>query len=104
MFARTLAAVAASALLLATPAFAQAEPVSVQVQIGDLDLASAAGQSQLHRRVHRAATAICGDAQNNRAFLDAFARCREDVFADADDKIEALTTGVKRIQVARRMR
>ena len=58
---------AAALLALATPAFAApvssqiyAEPRSIDVHVGDLDLASDAGNANLQRRIRKAANAICG--------------------------------------------
>ena len=104
MLARTLAAIGASALLLATPAFAQQEPMSVEVRIGDLNLASDAGKAQLGRRVFRAMSQICGEAPRAFDILDAYQECRTDVMADADSKIAALKGPTVRIALARRAR
>jgi UrcA family protein len=105
MFARTLSALAVSALLMATPALAQMESVSVQVKTGDLDLASEAGQAQLQRRVRHASFAICGQAPRDFALKESYDNCRSEVLDDAALKIAALKAkGGERIQVARRTR
>jgi UrcA family protein len=53
------AAIAASALVTAGPAFAQSEP-SATVRFDDLNLTDARDVSRLDARVHRAADQICG--------------------------------------------
>ena len=104
MIARTLAALGASALLLATPAFAQDEIMSVDVQIGDLNLASDDGRAQLNRRVVRAMGQICGEQPRSLDFIDSYKVCRSEVMADADTKIAALQGPTVRIALARRAR
>ena len=104
MLARTLSAVAASALLLATPAVAQTDSVSVTIKTADLNLASNSGQARLERRVRRAAHEICGRSPGGLNADQLFAECRADVVSDAHQKIAALTSGQSRIQVARRDR
>lgn len=104
MIARTLAAIGASALFLATPAFAQDDVMSVEVKIGDLNLASDAGKAQLGRRVHRAMSQICGYTPRNFDILDSYRDCRSEVMADADAKIAALQGPTVRIALARRPR
>lgn len=104
MIARTLAAIGASALLLATPAFAQDELMSVEVKIGDLNLASDAGKAQLNRRVVRAMGQICGQEPRALDLAEGYADCRTEVLADADAKIAALKGPTVRIALARRAR
>ena len=104
MIARTLAAIGASALLFATPAFAQDDLMSVEVQIGDLNLASDAGKAQLNRRVFRAMGEICGQAPRALALTEGYTTCRTEVLADADAKIAALKGPTVRIALARRPR
>ncbi len=65
MFAKTAASIAlATAVLAASPAavFAAA-PTSVQVRLGDLDLATDAGRATLMTRVRQAASTVCGGDQ-----------------------------------------
>jgi UrcA family protein len=75
MFAKSAvivaAAVAALGLLAAQPA--PAEPfgadgdiVQVPVSYGDLDLSSPAGAQEMLRRIHRAATKVCGPEPTDR--------------------------------------
>lgn len=105
MLTRTLAAIGASALLLATPAFAQDEIMTVAVQIDDLNLASESGQARLGRRVFNAMRRICGEQPRSLDLRQAYEDCRSEVMADADQKIAALKLrNTDRIQVARRTR
>jgi UrcA family protein len=104
MIARTLAAIGASALLLATPAFAQDELMSVEVQVGDLNLASVDGKAQLNRRVVRAMGEICGQQPRELRLYTGYDSCRTEVMADADAKISALSGPTVRIALARRAR
>jgi UrcA family protein len=104
MIARTLAAIGASALLFAAPAFAQAEIMSVDVQIGDLNLASDDGRAQLDRRVFRAMGQICGERPRSLDIAQGYQTCRTEVMADADAKIAALKGPTVRIALARRAR
>jgi UrcA family protein len=104
MFARTLAAIGASALLLATPALAQDEVMSVEVKIGDLNLASDAGKAQLNRRVIGAMYEICGYTPRELDLAEGFRTCRTEVMADASAKIAALRGPTVRIALARRAR
>lgn len=105
MFARTLTAVAASGLLLATPAFAQAEPMTAEIEIADLDLSSDRGQARFQRRVVIASRQICGE-ENIRDFRlhQSASACANEVRADASQKLQVAMSkdGVKRIQVAAR--
>jgi hypothetical protein len=50
MLVRNLPAIA-SVILLPAPAFAQAEPLSAEIVIGDLDLSSETGQARFGRRL-----------------------------------------------------
>jgi UrcA family protein len=104
MLARTLAAIGASALLLATPALAQEDLMSVEVRTGDLNLASNAGRAQLNRRIFRAMGQICGEAPRSLDIAEAYDSCRTEVLADADAKIAALKGPTVRITLARRAR
>ena len=104
MIARTLAAIGASTLLLATPALAQDELMSVEVKIGDLNLASDSGKAQLNRRVLGAMGEICGQAPRALDLADSYTDCRTEVLADADAKIAALKGPTVRIALARRPR
>jgi len=47
--------------LAATPAMAGQEFPRAIVRVGDLDLATSAGERTLHRRIEHAATLVCGD-------------------------------------------
>nr|WP_295373157.1 UrcA family protein [uncultured Sphingosinicella sp.] len=101
MFVRTLSAAAASALLLATPALAQTETMTVEVRTADLNLASVAGQAQLQRRISAAAGQICGAAPRSLDMLAAHTSCRSEVLGDAAQKIAALKAqGGTAVQVA----
>jgi UrcA family protein len=104
MLARTLAAIGASALLLSTPALAQDEVMSVEVKIGDLNLASDAGRAQLNRRVVRAMGEICGQEPRALGLEENYSTCRTEVMADADAKISQLKGPTVRIALARRPR
>ncbi len=57
-----LAATLAASALVAAPAFAvdETEPAAVAVAYDDLDLATEEGQTQLERRLRRAARYVCG--------------------------------------------
>jgi UrcA family protein len=78
----------AASMTLAAATTAQArdtEMVTARVSIADINLASQHGQQQLDRRIHRAATALCRDAN---AGLDMSVRrserhCREMAKASA---------------------
>jgi UrcA family protein len=103
MLARILTAAAASTLLLAAPARAEAEPVSAAIEIGDLDLASAHGQTRLKLRIANAVRQVCGeeeplDLDSSRSFET----CAGNVRADASQKVQTAMSsrGAKRIQVA----
>lgn len=103
MLARTLAAIGASALLLATPAAAQYETLSVNIRTGDLDLSTEAGQKQLDRRVFKAMGRICGELPRSLDQQEAHAKCRSEVITDASAKIAALKErSAESIQIARR--
>ena len=70
---------------LATPALAAPEPgatYQVIVRTTDLDLASAAGQRQLDRRLVHAVIDVCGAASDvDLAGSNAVRRCRDDTRA-----------------------
>ncbi|CAA9538737.1 MAG: hypothetical protein AVDCRST_MAG23-1699 [uncultured Sphingosinicella sp.] len=101
MFTRILSAAAASALLLATPAFAQTEAMTVKVRTGDLDLGSAAGEEQLQRRIRNAVGQICGKSTFPANLETPYRSCRSEVLGDAAQQIAALKAlGGTPVQVA----
>ena len=73
---------AAIAATMAAGAAAQAAPVtddetySVAIRIGDLDLASPAGQATFNGRVKRAADSVCGFAVGSISQVDMVDQCR----------------------------
>ncbi len=93
MFAKTAAMIAlTTAVLAASPAavFA-ATPTSVQVRLGDLDLASEAGHAALMSRVHQAAAAVCGGDEAHRSLgdLQTYLTCRSETVANAMPQLTA---------------
>jgi len=94
------AALAVISLTAATPALAQAEidgtPFQVSIPVGDLDLATPAGQQRFMDRARAAATAACGTPAPFRAAEEAVAmRCRQGFVAAAkagrDQRVRGLT-------------
>jgi UrcA family protein len=83
-FTARIAGLALMALPLATfAAGAQAQP---SVQIADLDLASAAGQSTFAHRVNVAADQVCGDQKG----LTSQYACKAGVRAEVSEKLAAI--------------
>ena len=98
---RTLAsaALAAAALLAAAPAAAETPSrFLVFVQHGDLDLATAAGQRTLDRRLREAARQTCGD----QGRLDRIDECRAAFREAGRSKIEVVREIDKRVALASR--
>lgn len=62
---------------------AHAQPTGVAVQIGDLNLASPAGQKAFTQRVHSAARTICGD----EVTIGAKDACMTGVRLEAQEKL-----------------
>ncbi|HMA50370.1 MAG TPA: UrcA family protein [Magnetospirillaceae bacterium] len=93
MFAQTAAKIAfVTAVLAASPAavFAAA-PVTAQVRLNDLDLASPAGHAALMGRVHQAAAAVCGGDEAHRSLGDqqTYLTCRSETIANAMPQLHA---------------
>lgn len=94
-----------AALLMsaATPAIAEpVEPVTSLVQIGDLDLASEAGQRTLDKRLTQAIIEVCGDPSPADLVGQNKARsCRQDLRArldvERDQRIAAASTAPIRV-------
>jgi len=68
MTPRILGLLALPAVLLAAPA--AAEPVTIRVAYGDLDLATAQGVSQLETRLDRASRRACQNGNSMRSLAD----------------------------------
>lgn len=91
MFNRTFSALAAAVLTVGTVAVSSApadaaelDQASVTVQVGDLDLTSAAGAARLDRRVRYAARQICGPVPVlGLRMKAAVVACHQDVLANA---------------------
>ncbi len=105
-FARITAALALAGAIISTPAYAaiSGEARSVSVRIADLDLASAAGQAALTRRIGHAATLVCGrpDARDLVAVRYSGA-CRTAAIADAMPQVQLALAGTKGVQLAANM-
>lgn len=99
-------ALIASAATVAPTASQAAEPLTVTsvVQTADLDLASANGQRELHRRIVRAARDVCGTASDaDLAGKNDVRQCRVETIAAATAQREQLLAAAKSgspIQVA----
>lgn len=92
MFAQTAAKIAfATAVLAASPIAAFAAPVTAQVRLSDLDLASEAGHATLMGRVHQAAAAVCGGDEAHRSLGDqhSYLTCRSETIANAMPELNA---------------
>lgn len=94
MFKASIAAVAASIITI-SPVYAteSVNPLaesSVILKLGNLDLATVAGQRQLSVRMNQAARKVCGDRLSNiHLSLEARSReCKADVVADIRSRIE----------------
>ena len=86
-------------LSAASPALAEpAQPVISFVQVGDLDLASAAGQRTLDRRLSQAIVEVCGDpSPADLAGQNKARNCRHELRArldvERDQRIAKASTG-----------
>jgi UrcA family protein len=89
-FGSVLLASMGAAIVLAAPASARtADKVSSEVRFGDLNLATDAGVTQLHRRIRTAAYQVCGRPEiRDLKGSQAAASCRDTALADARPKIE----------------
>ena len=95
MFTRTISALAAAGLTFVTLALAtplHAAPIgddSVEVKIGDLDLATANGAATLDRRIRAAARTICGSVPPTSLNMQRqVADCQDEVVAGARADVE----------------
>lgn len=104
MFIRFSSALVGATMLLATPAFAQVEPVSIEVSIVDLDLASDAGRAQLDRRIRHAADEICDPSGRDLAARAAYQTCRSETLAAASRQVARLTGKAEGVRLARNAR
>ena len=95
MFARTLSALAAAGLTVATLAFAtpiHAAPADedvVTVSIGDLDLSTADGAARFDRRITAAARSICGTMPADLNMQKQVADCQDEVSSSARTALAA---------------
>lgn len=99
---KTLALAAAALGLVATtaPAFAgEVEKMSVKVEYGDINLATAAGQETLDNRIEKAVRTVCrvndlstGSRQLTQEKRDCLVKAR----ADARQKVALLTGDLQR--------
>ena len=98
MFTRSLSAVAAAGLTVATLAFAtpiRAAPADeevVTVTIGDIDLASADGAARFDRRVRAAARSICGTMPADLNMRRQVADCQDEVTSSARTELARAST------------
>ncbi len=95
MFTRTFSALAgatmaAGMLALSTPIFAaETDRESATIQVGDLNLGTAAGMATFERRVDQAARRICGQAPALDLNLQRHVRsCHDQVRASAMSELE----------------
>lgn len=101
MIARTLSAIAAAGLTVATLAVAtpiHAAPADedvVIVAIGDLDLSSADGAARFDRRVRAAARSICGTMPADLNMQRQVADCQDEVSTSARTVLAARSTGAR---------
>ncbi len=101
MLARSISALAAAGLMLATPALAQ-DSGSVSVNTADLDLSSASGRAALDQRVRKAANQICDNGSSGMHMTLEFATCRNSILASANQQVTQLASrNDGRIQLAR---
>lgn len=95
MFTRTLSALAAAGLTVATLAFATplhaapADEETVIIAIGDLDLASASGTARFERKVRAAARSICGTTTADLNMQRQISDCQDEVIASAQTQLAA---------------
>jgi UrcA family protein len=101
-FTLTLAVIAAIAASPAAGQQAAADPVA-RVAIGDLDLASAAGQRMLARRIGQATERVCGSYLGTRHYyeVDAIDQCRRHARSEVRRQVAAIQQR-QRIQSASR--
>ncbi|WP_066527312.1 UrcA family protein [Erythrobacter sp. CCH5-A1] len=89
----------ALALAAATPALA--EPVSVVVPYGDLDLTKEAGRKALDARLARAANKVCGPVNvRDLARLSARRACIAEARASAEPQVELALNAANARRVA----
>jgi UrcA family protein len=95
MFTRTISALAAAGLTFVTLSLAtplHAAPIgdeTIEVKIGDLDLATASGVATLDRRIRAAARTICGAMPaNNLNMQKQVANCQDKIVAGARPDVE----------------
>jgi len=89
----------ALALALAVPA--AAEPTSVAVRYGDLDLTKADGRAALERRLTQAALRVCGDRQPRAlSLIAAQRRCIADTRASYQPQVELALNAANARRVA----
>ena len=97
-----LAALALAAGAFAAPAAAQGR--SATVRIDDLDLTSKAGQARLERRLHGAATEICGEIPAMPLQIKALTRaCHAEVLDSSRQQVALATARAQsKVRLARR--
>lgn len=99
MFARYHHALAGACLLLATPALAQDDPISTNVNAADLDLAGEAGRARLDRRIRHAAERVCYHGVRGAGALLESQRCYDDAVLAASRRADELAarkdTGIR---------
>lgn len=89
----------ALALVAATPAFA--EPVSVTVPYGDLDLTKEAGREALDARIARATRKVCGPVgARDLARIAAWKACTAQARASAAPQVELALNNANARRVA----
>lgn len=99
MFTRTFSALAgatmaAGMLALSTPLFAaETNQETAIVQVGDLNLASAAGMARFERRVGQAARRVCGEIPTLDLNMQRHVRsCQDQVRASAKSELQLAST------------
>lgn len=80
------AAAALATVATATPTLAK----DVSVSYGDLNLASAKGQTTLNNRIHRAAKQVCNFTQEGRVPSQAARTCYKQAMASARTEVATL--------------
>jgi len=105
MFTRTISALAAAGLTFVTLALAtplRAAPIgeaTVEVKIGDLDLATASGAATLDRRIRAAARTICGSMPPRSLDMQRqVALCQDEVVAGARAEVETALAAARPAQ------
>jgi UrcA family protein len=90
-FTLTMAVIAAIAASPVSGQQADADPV-VRVAFGDLDLASAAGQRMLARRIGQATERACGSYAGTREYyeVDAIDQCRRRARTEVKRQVAAI--------------